>query len=84
MEELLVRYNNFYRPSDELNFIANPANVGGSFSLHFSTMYPDDVVFTIETDRQFIGGINTVAENLRIRQQRDMLNAMFDITWGRV
>jgi len=84
MEELLNRYNNVYRPDGETNFKSEPAVVGGSFSQHFSTTYPDDVVFTIETDRQYVGGTNTVAESIRLRQQKDVLTAMFDLVWNRV
>ena len=84
MEELLFHYNDNYRPATETQFKSEPANVGGSFSKHFSTMYPRDVVFTIETDRQYRSGSNTVAESTRIRQQKDVLTAMFDIAWGRV
>lgn len=84
MEELLYRYNDNYRPAGETEFKSEPAVVGGSFSKHFSTMYPKDAVFTIETDRQYKNNTNTVPEATRIRQQKDVLTAMFDIIWGRV
>lgn len=84
MDDLLFHYNETYRPDGELSFASNPANVGGSFSLHFSTTYKSDIVFTIETDRQYIGGRNTVDEAIRIRQQKDVLTATFDMIWGRI
>ena len=84
MEELLYHYNDNYRPASETQFKSEPANVDGSFSKHFSTMYPTDVVFTIETDRQYLSGANTVAESTRIRQQKDVLTAMFDLVWDRL
>jgi hypothetical protein len=84
MDDLLFHYNETYRPKDELSFTSNPAVVGGSFSMHFSTTYKSDIVFTIETDRQYIGGRNTVDEAIRIRQQKDVLTATFDMIWGRI
>ncbi len=84
MDDMLDKYNTVYRPDDEerFTFFTNPTT--GSFDWYFSDRFPDSVVFTVETNRD-IAGIhgNQSQLTVRVRQQLNILSAMFDIAWDR-
>ena len=84
MNKILRQYNKTYLLEGEPNFSSNPANQKGSFSYHYTNTYPDRIVFTIETNRERINGVDTIPLEKRVRQQINMLNAMFDYAWGRI
>lgn len=84
MNKILRQYNKTYLMEGEPVFSSNPANQKGSFSYHYTNTYPDRVVFTIETNRERINGVDTIPLEKRVRQQINMLNAMFDYAWGRM
>ncbi len=83
MARLLRRYNDVYRPDDEAVFSAEPAIQKGSFSRYFTVTYPQKAVFTVETNRGTIDGRDTVALDVRVRQQLNILKALFDLAWDR-
>ena len=86
MDELLTRYNTVYRQEGEPEFLSEPANKAGSFSKYFSEKYPNNVVFTIETNRDYNSATKTdqIALDTRVRQQLNILNALFDLAWNRI
>ncbi|MDY6078183.1 MAG: succinylglutamate desuccinylase/aspartoacylase family protein [Eubacteriales bacterium] len=81
IEDMLINYNDNYIEEGEPDFINQPAVKNGSFSKYFSARYPDKVVFTIETNREYAGGADTIALSVRVRQQLNILNSMFDFAW---
>ena len=81
IEDMLINYNDNYIEEGEPDFINQPAVKNGSFSKYFSARYPDKVVFTIETNREYAGGTDTIALSVRVRQQLNILNSMFDFAW---
>ena len=81
IEDMLINYNDNYIEEGEPDFINQPAVKDGSFSKYFSAKYPDKVVFTIETNREYAGGTDTIALSVRVRQQLNILNSMFDFAW---
>lgn len=81
IEDMLINYNDNYIEEGEPKFINQPAVKNGSFSKYFSARYPDKVVFTIETNREYAGGTDTIALSVRVRQQLNILNSMFDFAW---
>ena len=81
IEDMLINYNDNYIEEGEPEFINQPAVKEGSFSKYFSAKYPDKVVFTIETNREYAGGADTIALSVRVRQQLNILNSMFDFAW---
>ena len=81
IEDMLINYNDNYIEEGEPVFINQPAVKNGSFSKYFSARYPDKVVFTIETNREYAGGTDTIALSVRVRQQLNILNSMFDFAW---
>lgn len=84
MESFLDYYNRVYRKTGEAKFVHDEANKSGSFSMYFSETYPDAIVFTVETNRQVSNGTDTIALTTRTRQQRNILNTLFDMVWNRV
>lgn len=83
MEDLRGIYNDKYREEGEDRFTNVDATQTGSFSYYFTDKYEDAVVFTIETNRGRVNGQDTIALDVRVRQQRNVLNALFDLTWNR-
>ena len=81
IEDMLINYNDNYIEEGEPDFINQPAVKDGSVSKYFSAKYPDKVVFTIETNREYAGGTDTIALSVRVRQQLNILNSMFDFAW---
>ena len=84
MRQMIRHYNKTYLPEGEVAFMANEATQKGSFSYHYSHTYPDRVVFTIETNREVVNGVDTMPLETRVRQQINILNAMFDYDWDRL
>ncbi len=86
MDDLLHNYNENYRGLGEPTFAAEPAVKAGSFSLYFSTTYPDRPVFTVETNRNYDFATKTDLMPLetRVRQQLNILNSLFDLAWERL
>ena len=84
VEEMIRKYNTEYKPKDEVDFsfYTNPEQ--GSFDQYFSDSQPDTVVFTVETNRD-IKGLHGNQSNVevRVRQQLNILSAMFDMAWSR-
>ena len=83
MEDLMERYNTAYKGEGEKNFSHEEAVQDGSFSKYFSALYPDSPVFTVETNRGRVNGVDTIPLSTRKRQQRNVLNALFDLLWDR-
>ena len=46
--------------------------------------YPDDVVFTTETYRDWDGTKNNVSLKVRLRHQMNLMQATFDFAWDRI
>ncbi|MBQ6883439.1 MAG: succinylglutamate desuccinylase/aspartoacylase family protein [Clostridia bacterium] len=84
MEDLLIHYNENYKELGDPNFRTEEAVTDGSFSLNFTTNYPDATVFTIETNRGYKNGTNTIALEKRVSQQLNILQALFDLAWQRI
>ena len=84
MRQLLRRYNSEYRLEDETEFRQEGANQLGSFNYYFTNTYPDKVVFTVETNRGYENGANTIDLEIRVRHQLNILKAMFDYAWNRI
>lgn len=86
MDELLTRYNTVYRQGDEADFCSEPGVKAGSFCKYFSEQYPSNVVFTIETNRNYDSATKTdlIPLETRVRQQLNILNALFDFAWNRI
>ena len=84
MRQLIKHYNNDYRLEDETEFRQEGANQAGSFNYYFTNTYPDKVVFTIETNRGYKDGQNTIDLEIRVRHQLNILEAMFDYAWNRI
>lgn len=80
MEEILDRYNSHYRPKSEVEFASQLTSQKGSFNYYFTKTYTNKVVFTVETNRNYDN--NEVS--MRVRQQHNVLHAMFDVAWGLV
>ena len=79
----MERYNTTYKGEGEKNFSHEEAVQDGSFSKYFSALYPDSPVFTVETNRGRVNGVDTIPLSTRKRQQRNVLNALFDLLWDR-
>ena len=84
MRQLIKHYNNDYRLEGETEFRQEGANQLGSFNYYFTNAYPDKVVFTIETNRGYENGVNTIDLEVRVRHQLNILKAMFDYAWNRI
>ena len=84
MRQLLKRYNSEYRLENETEFRQEGANQLGSFNYYFTNTYPDKVVFTVETNRGYENGENTIDLEIRVRHQLNILKAMFDYAWNRI
>ena len=84
MRQLIKRYNEVYRPEDEIEFRQEGANQLGSFNYYFTNTYSEKVVFTVETNREYKNGVNTIDIEVRVRQQINVLKAMFDFAWSRI
>ena len=84
MRQVLKRYNSEYRLEDETEFRQEGANQLGSFNYYFTNTYPDKVVFTIETNRGYANGTNTIDLEIRVRHQLNILKTMFDYAWERI
>lgn len=84
MRQVLRRYNSEYRLEDETEFRQEGANQLGSFNYYFTNTYPDKVVFTVETNRGYENGTNTIDLEIRVRHQLNILKAMFDFAWNRI
>lgn len=85
MSKMLKQYNKAYRPTDEPYFTNAPANQKGSYSYYFTNTYPDSVVYTIETNRSWTQSTgNAIPLEKRVRQQLNVLQAMFDLSWNRI
>ena len=84
MRQLLRHYNNDYRLEGETEFRQEGANQLGSFNYYFTNTYPDKVVFTVETNRGYVDGKNTIDLEVRVRHQLNILEAMFDYAWNRI
>lgn len=86
MEELFTRYNTVYRQGDEAEFCGEPGVKAGSFCKYFSEQYPSNVVFTIETNRNYDSATKTdlIPLETRVRQQLNILNTLFDLAWNRI
>ena len=80
INQLIRRYNNDYKLEGEVDFRREEATQLGSFNYYFTNTYPDKVVFTVETNRN---EDKALLEN-RIRQQLNILKALFDLAWDRV
>ncbi len=78
MDAILDRYNSVYRPESEPEFASQLACQKGSFNYYFTKTYTDKVVFTVETNRNY----DKNALSVRVRQQHNVLCAMFDVAWG--
>ncbi len=83
MRQLIRRYNDTYRLEDETEFRQEGSNQLGSFNYYFTTTYPDKIVYTIETNRGYVDGENTIDLEIRVRHQMNILEAMFDLIWDR-
>ena len=83
MRQLIRRYNDTYRLESETEFRQEGANQLGSFNYYFTTTYPDKVIYTIETNRGYENGVNTIDLEIRVRHQLNILEAMFDLIWTR-
>lgn len=84
MEDLLDHYNSNYRELGDPDFRTEESVTDGSFSLNFSTKYRKATVFTIETNRGYKNGTNTIALEKRVSQQLNILQALFDLAWQRI
>lgn len=84
MEDLLIHYNENYKELGDPNFRTEEAVTDGSFSLNFTTNYPDATVFTIETNRGYKNSVNTISLEKRVTQQLNILQALFDLAWQRI
>ena len=84
MDDLLFYYNEVYLLEGETPFSSNPASRAGSFNYYFSNLYKNKVVFTVETNRGNVSGTDTIPLTTRVRQQINILEALFDIVWERV
>lgn len=84
MEDLLIHYNENYKQLGDVDFRTEEAVKDGSFSLNFSTKYPDATVFTIETNRGYKNKVNTISLEKRVSQQLNILQALFDLAWQRI
>ncbi len=84
MEDLLIHYNENYKELGDPNFRTEESVTDGSFSLNFSTKYRKATVFTIETNRGYKNGTNTIALEKRVSQQLNILQALFDLAWQRI
>lgn len=85
MDDLIYYYNKVYRQDGETEFTSNPTSTKGSFNYYFSNLYPQAVVFTVETNREYVTGQgDTALLDTRVRQQLNILEAMFDLVWERV
>ena len=87
--KIISNYNKNYRLENEVYFGNDEASQAGSFSYTMSLKYPNSVVFTIETNRDFYyinstTWYNNIPLATRVRQQLNMLRSMFDIAWGRI
>ena len=83
MRQLIKRYNETYRLENECEFRQEGSNQLGSFNYYFTTTYPDKVVYTIETNRGYVDGVNTIDLEIRVRHQLNIIEAMFDLIWSR-
>ena len=84
MDDLIYYYNKAYRQSGETEFTSTPDCKQGSFNLYFTNLYPEKAVFTIETNRGYVAGQgDTVQLAKRVRQQTNILEALFDLVWER-
>lgn len=84
IRQIINRYNDYYKPADETNFRREESNQKGSFNYYYTNLYPEKVVFTIETNRLRIGGVDTIDVSKRVRQQLNILEAFFDYAWNRL
>jgi len=80
MRSLVNYYNSTYKKDGETKFRIEETNQKGSFNYYFTFTYPDKVVFTVETNRNS----DTALLQNRVRQQLNMIQALFDLAWDRV
>ena len=79
MRQLIRHYNENYKLEGENDFRQESANQKGSFNYYFTNTYPDKTVFTVETNRNE----DRNALDTRVRQQLNVLEALFDLAWDR-
>lgn len=84
VRKIIKNYNDVYRLTGEQKFSSNPANQKGSYSYYFTGAYPNDVVFTTETYRDWDGTKNNVSLKVRLRHQMNLMQATFDFAWDRI
>ena len=53
----------------------------GSFNNYFGTKFPKSIVFTIETNREFVGGKDTADLSRRIEQQLQLIDLCFELMY---
>ena len=79
MRQLIKHYNEKYKLEGENDFRQESANQKGSFNYYFTNTYPTKTVFTVETNRNE----DTNPIDIRVRQQLNVLEALFDLVWDR-
>lgn len=82
-EDITYEFNHKHLLPGETAFGTDTNAPKGSFCNYFGTTYPDSIVFTIETNREYSTtlGKDTADLSRRIEQQTQLLDIFFSIIW---
>lgn len=78
-EDMVYEFNQKYLLPRETAFGTDTNAPVGSFCNHFGTIFPNSIVFTIETNREYYSGQDTADLSRRIEQQLQMLDIFFGL-----
>ncbi len=80
-DDIVYEFNNKYLLKGETSFGIDTNPPAGSFCNYFGTTFPKSIVFTIETNRETVGAVDTASLDRRIEQQTQILDIFFKTIW---
>lgn len=80
-DDLVYEFNARYIKSHETRFGTDTNAPDGSFCNYFGKTFPNSIVFTIETNREYVAGKDTADLSRRIEQQLQMLDTCFELMY---
>lgn len=83
VEDITYEFNHKYLLNGETAFGTDTNAPKGSFCNYFGSNFPNSIVFTIETNREYstILGKDTADLSRRIEQQTQLLDIFFSLIW---
>lgn len=80
-DDLVYEFNAKYIKPYETAFGTDTNAPDGSFCNYFGKTFPTSIVFTIETNREYVAGKDTADLSRRIEQQLQMLDTCFELMY---